>query len=69
MHGDAKSTGGEDVEVGLGQFPVSGRRKTIEVLGNAKRRNLIFFHWRETYRERDVVALPVFCVRVVSCEL
>jgi hypothetical protein len=46
---DAQCAGGDDVDVGLGQFSGRGWRLTVQVDGNG----MIVFHERHRERERE----------------
>jgi hypothetical protein len=49
VHRDAQCAGGDDVDVGLGQFSGREWRLTVQVDGNG----MIVFHERRTERERE----------------
>jgi hypothetical protein len=49
VHRDAQCAGGDDVDVGLGQFSGRGWRLTVQVDGNG----MIVFHERHRERKRD----------------
>jgi hypothetical protein len=61
---DAQCAGGDDVDVGLGQFSGRGWRLTVQVDGNG----MIVFHERHTEREREEYeSLLVFDMRAGRC--